>query len=582
MVNKEDQQQSLTGLYGKMWKHPQGVIQVIILQLIWSFLTLLFPFLTQIIVDQGISYQDLNIIQIALLGMIMLFIGSTVADFFKNWLLRHLGVRLNLDIVKNYMNHLISHGLLYIGNKKEGDILQSFNENFKIEQFLTTHTANLIDVVVKLLLFGGVLFVFDLRVGLVFVGALLALMAWTFAFLPTRKKLDDMRFAAQSRSRTQLIEIFNGIADIKVNNLEYPQMNLWHDAHDNLSQFRLKLLQVAQLVRGGTYFINHLKDIFILYFTSLSVMDGSLTLGTLLAVLYIIGQLNQPMSDSSIVFGYWLDAKLSLDRIQQFSGSMAEDYQPAKDYPTLHIQEEVLVKNLEFSYQPGQPVLKKINIDIPYGKKIAIVGESGSGKSTFIKLLLGLFEQNKGTIKLGYQDLRNINEKSWRNSISTVLQEGYVFRGSIKHNITLGVDSEIIDYDLLQKAIEVSCLEEVIQNLDKGVSTVLGKGGQGLSKGQAQRVLLARAIYKNGHYLIMDEPTSALDNMTSRNVIKNVSQFFEDRSIIVATHKLPIAEYFDYVFLFKNGAIVEQGTHTELMARESDYYELYNSFLKIQ
>ncbi len=582
MQKKSKQPISLLGLYRQTLKHKQGVLQVILLQLLWSVLTLIFPFLTQILVDQGINYQDMEMIQLVLLAMFMLFIGSVAADFFKNWLIRHIGVRLNMDLVNNYLDHLIAQGIYYLGSRKEGEILQTYNENYRIEIFLTKYTTDLFDLIFRFILFGILLFVFDTSVGWIFLLSLVLLFLWTLSFLPYRKGLDEMRFGVQASTRSQLIEIFNGIADIKVNNLEYDQMGRWYEAQDQFSLARLKLLQIAQWVRGGAYFINYAKDIFILFFTAVAVVEGQITLGTMLAIQYVLGQLNRPMMQFSTIIGEWLDAKLSLDRINKFSGDEREEYLPPEHFPRLDFAEKIEISRLAYEYEPGKQALTDISLSLPYGQKIAIVGESGSGKSTLIKILLKLLPYNRGLINIGNRDLRTLEPKSWRKGLSTVLQEGYVFQGTIKYNITLEDDDQKIDFGLLQEAIRAACLEEVIDQLTEGIETKLGKGGQGLSKGQSQRVLVARAVYKNSNYLIMDEPTSALDNMTSRNVIKNISRFFDGKSIIVATHKLPIAEYFDYVFLFRNGRIIEHGTHLELMERKSDYYELYNSFLKIQ
>ena len=565
-----------------MFKHRQAVLQVIILQLLWGILTLMFPFLTQILVDQGIDYLDLDLIYLIMWAMIMLFIGSTGADFFKEWLLRHIGIRIHMKIVNDFLAHLLAQGISLLNKKKEGEILQSFTDTYRIELFLTDQTVKMINAIFKFVLFSIVLFIFNFKIGIIFLIALLLLIGWNLSFIPMRGKVDEWRFKVISTSRTQLLEIFNGSAEIKINNLEFSQLKKWHDVQDGSSQARLKLQQIKLLVLGGTYTINQMKDVFIIFYTAKSVLEGELTLGALLAITYILGQLNHPILESANTFSLWYDAKLSLDRINVFSGDQKEEYLPPEHFPKLGLRENIEVSDLNYSYDGERLILKHISIDIPYGKKIAIVGESGSGKSTFIKILLKLLEYREGQIHVNAQDLRNLNEKSWRRSISTVLQEGYVFADTLKYNVTLCETDEEIDFTRLNEAIRLSCLKEVVKELSEGVETKLGKSGNRLSTGQGQRVLLARAIYKSGDYLIMDEPTSALDNMTSRQVIKNLSAFFEGRSIIVATHKLPIAEYFDYVFLFKNGEIIEQGTHMELMAKEAAYFELYNSFLKIQ
>ena len=573
---------SLISLLREMMQHRQAVTQVVVLQLLWGLLTLMFPFLTQILVDQGISYQDMNMVNLIMIAMITLFIGSTGADFFKEWMLKNIGIRLHMRIVNDFVGHLLAQGIHLITTKKEGEIIQSFVDTHRIEGFLTIQTVKIINAIFKFVLFGAVLFIFDIKIGFIFLAVVIAIIGWHVAFIPKRKRVDEWRFKVGSTSRNQLLEIFSGSVEIKTNNLEYDQMSKWYDIQDGYGLARLQLQRISHSVLGGAYTINHLKDVFIIYYAARGVLEGDLTLGAMIAITYILGQLNHPMLETSLTFSQWIDARLALKRINMYSGDEKEEYLPPHHFPELNLQENITVSNLNYSYDQEIKVLQGISIDIPYGKKVAIVGESGSGKSTFIKILLKLLRYQKGEIRVNAQDLRSINEKSWRKGISTVLQEGFVFAESLKYNIALSrVDSEI-DFAKVNEAIKISCLEDLLRDMPEGLDTKVGKGGRQMSKGQAQRVLLARAIYKNGNYLIMDEPTSALDNMTSRNVIKNISNHFDGKSVIVATHKLPIAEYFDYVFLFRNGQIIEEGTHEELMAKEADYYELYHSFLKIQ
>lgn len=573
---------SLLSLLREMLEHRQAVFQVVSLQLIWGLLTLMFPFLTQILVDQAISFQDIDMIYLIIASMFMLFIGSTGADFFKEWMLKNIGIRLHMRIVNDFVGHLLAQGIHLIHTKKEGEILQSFVDTHRIEGFLTIQTVKIVNAVFKFVLFGAILFIFDLRVGIIFLIVVIAMILWHVAFIPMRSRVDEWRFKVSSKSRNQLLEIFSGSVEIKANNLEHDQMSKWYEIQDGYSMARLRLQRIAHMVLGGAYTINHLKDVLIIFYTALAVVEGNLSLGAMLAITYILGQLNHPMLETSITFSQWIDARLSLQRINMYSGDQKEEYLPPDHFPPLELKEDILVSNLSYSYDKEQKVLENISIDIPYGKKIAIVGESGSGKSTFIKILLKLINYTEGQIAVNRQDLRSINDKSWRKGVSSVLQEGYVFAESLKYNIALTRDDKAIDFTRIHEAIRVSCLEDLLQDLPDGLETKIGKAGRPMSKGQAQRVLLARAIYKNGDYLIMDEPTSALDNLTSRKVIKNISEYFNSRSIIIATHKLPIAEYFDYVFLFRNGKIIEKGTHMELMANEAEYYELYHSFLKIQ
>ena len=343
-----------------------------------------------------------------------------------------------------------------------------------------------------------------------------------------------------------------------------------------LSNTRLSQLKIWQSYDGGVRIINQFRDIFIVFFTAIAVMKGTLSLGAMLAIQYILGRLNQPMTDIMQFVQDYQDAKLSMERLSTFTAPTEEDYLPNPNHPPVTLKAPIIVDNLHFNYKET-PAIKGISLEIPYGKKIAIVGESGSGKSTLMKVLLKLLKPQDGKIKIGNQQLRNIDTGVWRENCSTLAQEGLIFSESLEYNISLEEDATKVDGIRLQKVIEEACLDKLIDTFEDGLNTKLGRTGKTLSKGQTQRVLLARALYKNTPYLFFDEPTSALDNITAQQVIQNILTNYADKSVFIITHKVEFAAVMDYIYLMENGEIIERGTHQELMSKEGRYAELWRN-----
>ncbi len=563
---------SFSGLYQQLFKYKTAIFQVLALQVLWVLFELIFPFLTQALVDQGINHQDIDFIYLLLLGQLFLFLGIVLSDFLRLWLLRHIGIRINIKLVNSYLHNLLFKQYLYFSNKKQGDLIQHINDNLRIETFMTGSSVNFVSAIFKILVFGVVLFIFSWKIGLIFIISFFVVIFWDFFFLRFREKIDNERFKVGSRMRSHLMEVLEGLVDIKVNNLEKYKLEQWNEIQDKFAVNRLMILRIYQFYQGFNLIVGQLRDIFILFFAAISVINGTLTLGAMLAIQYILGQLTKPTTDIMQFVQDWQDAKLSLERLSGVFLKSEKEYEPDDFNPIIDYNKAITFDNVRFTYK-DLPTIKEISFDVPYGSKIALVGKSGSGKSTIIKLVLKLLKAEQGEVKVGDHRIQHINYKTWRENCSFVSQDGFIFSNTLGYNITLTEDSSTIDFNRLNKAIELSCLDQIMGGLERGVETMVGRGGKQFSKGQVQRILLARAIYKNANYLVMDEPTSALDNITAKKVIQNVEKFFAGRTIITATHKLKLFEHVDKIVMIEAGQIIEQGSFDDLIEQKGAYYQ---------
>lgn len=563
---------SFSGLYEQLFRYKTAIFQVLVLQLLWVLFELIFPFLTQALVDQGINHQDIDFIYLLLMGQLALFLGIITSDFLRLWLLRHIGIRINIKLVNAYLHNLLFKQYLFFSNKKQGDLIQHINDNLRIETFMTGSSVNFVSAIFKILVFGLVMFIFSWKIGLVFIISFFLVIFWDFFFLRYREKIDHERFKVGSKMRSQLMEVLEGLVDIKVNNLERYKVAEWHDVQDQFAQNRLRILRIYQIYQGFNFIIGQLRDIFILFFAATSVINGTMTLGAMLAIQYILGQLTKPTTDIMQFVQDWQDAKLSLGRLEEVFIESQKEYEPADFSPTIAYQQNISFDNVRFTYK-DVPTIKEISFEVPYGSKIALVGKSGSGKSTIIKIILKLLQAEQGEVKVGEHRIQHINYKAWRENCSFVSQDGFIFSNTLAYNITLVEDVATIDHHRMDEAIRLSCLDQIMAGLEQGTATVVGRGGKQFSKGQVQRILLARAIYKNANYLIMDEPTSALDNITAKKVIQNIEHFFAGRTIITATHKLKLFEHVDKIVMIEAGEIIEQGSFDELIRLEGAYHK---------
>lgn len=571
-VEKSDSQDSsLISLFKRVLQFRRGVIQILLIMLLGVGVQIALPFLTQVIVDIGIENNDIGFIYLILFSQVMLFLGSTSMDFLRSWILLNIGIRINIELVNNYVKNLLSQSLIFFDTKKEGDILQRVIDNNRIEQFLTNTTFSLLVSLVTLLVFGAVLFVYSGAIFATFVISTVLLVAWVTFFLRRRKAIDNERFSVSAKNRTELVEIIKGIEDIKINNLETERLSRWDQVQRNFLQIRLKLLKLNQIQAGGSLAINQGKNILITFLSAVQVLSGEMTFGAMLAIQFIVGQLNSPIRDIVSFIQNYQDAQLSLGRISD----LEVDDSPSglQSLPQNHQTLDIGVENISLEIG-GTHILKGIDLQMPRGKIIGIVGKSGSGKTSLLKVVMGLLKPTNGSIKLGQHTLSYFDQEQWQGQISAVLQDSHIFSESILYNITLEEEKLLVNYDKLERVIALSCLDDLIASLPFTYYTNIGRGGRKLSRGQMQRILIARAMYKDGSIFVLDEFTSALDPFTEKTVLRNIIDYCKDKTVILVAHKLYLLKDADMVVVFKKGTIVEAGPKEELMRQQGVFYRM--------
>ena len=490
-------------------KYKFLVIQLAVGLLAGSLLSLIFPFLTQSIVDVGIQNQDLNFIYLVLLAQIMLFIGRTGLEVIRSWILLHLSARINISIISDFFIKLMKLPISFFDTRMTGDIMQRINDHHRIEQLLTTSSLNTLFSLVNLIIFSIILLFYDYRLFIVYLVGAVCYIGWILFFLKRRKELDYKRFSQVSQEQSKVIELINGMQEIKLQNAEKQKRWNWEFVQVKLFKVNIKSLSLEQWQSVGGNFINQMKDILVSFLSAKLVLSGNLTLGMMLSVQYIIGQLNSPLLQLVDFIRQTQDAKISLERLGEIHDKEDEE-NTEEQYATEIPQTDIEIENVSFRYiGSDQFVFENLNLTIPYQKTTAIVGASGSGKTTLLKLLMKFYEPNTGEIKLGNTNIKNISPRFWREHCGVVMQDGYVFNDTIAENIAVGED--YIDKQKLRKAVEIANIKDFIENLPLSYNTKIGNEGVGVSGGQKQRLFIARAVYKSPDYIFFDEATSALD-----------------------------------------------------------------------
>jgi len=568
-------------LFAHLKPYKKYIGQLILGMILGSLFLLIFPFLTQAVVDIGINNHDLGFISLVLIAQLVLFISITSVELIRSWILLHLGTRVNVSLISEFLLKLMKLPIGFFNSKLIGDLLQRIGDQTRIERFLTTSTLNILFSLFNLFIFGIVLLIYSWEIFLIFIVGTLLYLLWIQLFMKRRRKLDFMRFEQYSKNQSKLIELINGIQEIKLNNCETQKRWEWENIQAKLFRVNMKSLALGQAQDQGAAFIMRLVSILTTFLAARFVIEGQLTLGAMLAITYIIGQLNSPVDQLLNFLQTAQDAKISLERfgeIHKLDNEEPEGKALIEDFPTNHT---ITLSNISFQYEgPRSPyVLKAIDLEIPEGKTTAIVGTSGSGKTTMMKLILGFFDPVEGEVKIGPTKLKNLSGKLWRSKCGVVLQDGYLFSDTIANNIAVG--HEIIDKARLYNAVDMACIREFVESLPLGYNTRIGQDGIGLSQGQKQRLLIARAIYKQPDYLLFDEATNALDAENERMVIENIGQFSQGRTVIVIAHRLSTVKNADQIVVLDNGEIVERGVHKELIAKKGKYYHLVKDQLEL-
>ena len=545
-------------LFGYIKQYRKYFGQIILGLLIGSLLQLAFPFLTQAIVDVGIIHQNISFIYLILLAQLMLIFSRTFVDFIRRWILLHISMRINISLVSDFFIKLLKLPMSFFDTKLMGDLMQRMNDHNRVEKFLTNQILNVMFSLLGFIIFGIVLLCYNKVIFLVFLAGSIIYGLWIAAFLKKRKRLDYLFFEKQATNNNRTYEFITSMQEIKLQDCEQRRRWEWEDVQAELFQVNMKLIKLQQTQEAGSIFINEIKNIVITVLAATAVIKGQMTLGMMLAVQYIIGQLNSPV-EQLMQFLYSIqDVKISLERINEIHQMENEDTNANHIQHFNNTDQNLYFHKVDFKYDPhkSKKILDNIHVSIPKGKVTAIVGTSGSGKTTMIKLLLGYYKVQKGCITIGQTNINECNLKSWRRKCGVVMQDGIIFSESIARNIA--VDDSDIDKEKLLKAAEIANIKDYVMNLPLKFNTVIGRDGIGLSQGQKQRILIARAVYKNPEYIFLDEATNALDANNEKVIVENLNEFYKGKTVIVVAHRLSTVKNADQIIVIDNGKIVEK------------------------
>ncbi len=565
--------------YIKQYKQHFG--KILLGLLIGSLLQLILPFLTQAIVDKGINHQNLNIIWLILLGQLVLTISRTAIDFVRRRILLSISMRINISLVSDFFIKLLKLPMSFFDTKLMGDLLQRMNDHKRVEQFLTTQTLSALFSLFSFLIFGIVLFFYNTLIFGIFLMGSVIYGIWITVFMKRRRTLDYTLFEKQSINNSKTYQFITSMQEIKLQNCEQRRRVEWEEVQTGLCDIQMKSLKLQQTQEAGSIFINEVKNIVITIIAATAVIQGEMTLGMMLAVQYIIGQLNSPI-EQLMKFLYSLqDVKISLERINEIHEMKNEDGNGKQLSTFPDNKRDLTFENVSFKYDPHSPIknIDNISFSIPYGKTTAIVGASGSGKTTLLKLLLGYYPVTNGTLRIGDTDINQFDMKWWRNQCGVVMQDGVIFSESIAMNIA--VDDGEIDPQKLLKVVELTNIQKFIMELPLKYCTVIGRDGIGLSQGQKQRVLIARALYKSPKFIFLDEATNALDAQNERFIVENLTDFYLGRTQVVVAHRLSTVKHADQIIVMDKGKIVEIGNHNSLTEKRGVYYNLVKDQLEL-
>ncbi len=584
---KEDEKRrrsnSFRFLYGYMKPYKRFFIQLVLGLLLGSLLQLLFPFLTQAIVDKGIAGKNLNLIYLILAGQLMLVLSRASVDFIRRWILLHISTRVNISLLSDFLIKLMRLPMQFFDTKMTGDLLQRIGDHERVERFLTAQTLTVIFSVFSFVVFGGVLLYYNRLIFMIFLIGSMLYGGWVVLFLKKRRLLDYQEFEQRARNQSKTMQMLNGMQEIKLQNCERRRRWEWEDIQADLFQTSITSMKLQQNQEAGSILINEIKNIVITVVAATSVVSGELSLGMMLSIQYIIGQLNAPIEQFvQFIYG-WQDVQISLERMSEIRERKEEE---SEDRPLTRFTDRegvrgIVMQHVTFQYEGirSPKVLDDVCLTIPEGKITAIVGTSGSGKTTLIKLLLGYYNPASGVIQIAENDLKNFNLRWWRSKCGAVMQDGYVFSESIARNIA--VDDGEIDQARLLLAARIANIEEFVEHLPLKYNTMIGQDGQGISQGQRQRILIARAVYKNPSYLFFDEATNSLDANNEKAIVENLTGFYKGKTVMIVAHRLSTVRDADQIVVLEKGRIVEIGNHASLIERKGAYYILVRNQLEL-
>jgi ATP-binding cassette, subfamily B, bacterial len=583
---KEDFQNSdrlkLSFLFNYLRPYKKNLLQLALGMIFGSFISLIFPFLTQSVVDFGIQNQNIEFVYTILIAQLMLFVGRISVDFIRSWILLHLGTRINISILSEFLIKLMKLPMEYFDKKLTGDLLQRIQDHKRIEAFLTSSSLNMIFSIINLIIFTLVIAFYSSTILIVFLLGTFLHSLWIIVFMKKRRELDFKRFHQMSENQSALIQLITGMQDIKLFGAERQKRWEWERIQAKLFKVNIYGLSLNQYQQAGSLFINELKNIIITFISAKEVINGDMTLGMLLAVSYIIGQLNNPVSQMISFIHAAQDAKISLERLGEVHHLDEEEVNNAAKFQYLPNEANIKIENVSFQYNgpKSEYVLQDINLVIENKKITAIVGESGSGKTTLLKLLLKYYKPTHGEIKLEDISLDNFDANYWRSQCGIVMQEGYIFNDSIAKNITIGDES--IDFQKMINAAELANIRSFIESLPLAYNTKIGNEGHGLSQGQKQRILIARSVYKDPNFFFLDEATSSLDTRNEYEIMQKLNHYYkEKKTVLVIAHRLSTVKNADKIIVLDKGKVVEMGNHQGLLRKKGIYFQLIKDQLEL-
>ncbi len=575
------EKRSFKFLLGYINKYRKEFCWIVLALIIGSAIQIAMPFLTQSIVDVGINNKDIDFIWLVLLGQLMLTISRTAVDFVRSWLLMNISIRITISLLGDFFIKLLKLPMSFFDTKLMGDLMQRMGDHSRVNSFLTQQTLNITFAMLTFLVFSIVLLSYNIMIFGIFMLGSFLYGAWMSLFLKRRKVLDYELFAQQSANTNRTYEFVTSMQEIKLQDCEQRKRTEWEETQKKVYEVQLKSLKLQQTQQAGSVFINEVKNIIITIVAATAVIRGDMTLGMMLAVQYIIGQLNSPIEQLLSFFNSIQDVKISLERINEIH--QMDDEDGCEELETSYSDQQlgIHISNVMFKYDPHAiyKTIDNVDIVIPHGKVTAIVGASGSGKTTLLKLLLGYYPVLGGKILVGSRDINCLNKKWWRRQCGVVMQDGIIFSESIERNIA--VDDKEVDQQRLLKAVEIACIKDYILSLPMKFNTKIGRDGVGLSQGQKQRILIARAVYKNPDYIFLDEATNSLDANNERSIVENLDKFFINKTVVIVAHRLSTVKNADQIIVLEHGKVIETGNHTTLTAKRGAYYNLVKNQLEL-
>lgn len=577
----EDKRLSFGYILQYLRPYKQYLVQLGLAMLVSTLISLIFPFLTQSVVDTGIGTGNLNFVVVILIAQVMLTIGQMANNLIRSWLMLHMTTRISISLISDFLSKLMRLPIAFFDSKMVGDIMQRIGDSNRIQSFLTGSLLSIVTAGLSFLIYGAIMAGYNLTIlGIFLLGSVLY-VGWIILFMKRRRKLDYMRFQEAAANQSNVVQLINGMQDIKLNNCEKQKRWEWERIQAKLYRISIKGLSLGQTQEVGGTFIDQTKNVLISFIAADAVINGSMTLGMMMAMQYIIGQLNAPLSQFISFVQATQDAKISLERLSEIHEKEDEEPEHTDKIKDIPDNADIEFKNVTFQYNGphSDKVLDKIDLLIPTNKVTAIVGASGSGKTTLLKLMLGFYAPVEGEVILSGRNLNKYSDSSWRRNCGVVMQDGYIFSDTIANNI--GISDEIPNMDKVRRAVEISNIADFIASLPLGFNTKIGADGQGLSTGQKQRLLIARAAYKDAKFLLFDEATNSLDANNEKFIMENLYKMFEGKTVVIVAHRLSTVKNADNIVVLNKGELVEQGTHKELIARKGYYYELVKNQLEL-